>query len=374
MSTIKTNKPYCFAWLLFFCLPVYTQTNITGRVVDEKNNAPLEASLFFNNTTISTITNSNGEFHFDAIRMFNSELVIFSPGYELLVYKAIEKQIEGRRIIFKMQKKQGSTVSRVVLATNDNNTMKTFFFQDLLGITEEAKTCKIVNKDAIYFESANIEKVLNVRADTPLVIMHNQFGYKINYYLEDGWYDDSAGTFYFTGYTRYEDMGVSKRILKKREQCYYGSTLHFYRSMINRRLYADSFAMFFLKPAKDSVVLPENNNEIVTSDATVVPLSEQDILFIDDKTNELSIKVPGKLLVQYNKNPAMKSLLIDDGILENFMSKGVESTVYFMKTTIGIKYPGVLDDYSGIQYSGYWKIEKLANKLPYNYELPTHFR
>ena len=123
---------------------------------------------------------------------------------------------------------------------------------------------------------------------------------------------------------------------------------------------------------KDSVVLPKNNNDIVTSDATVVPLSEQDILFIDDKTNELSIQVPGQLLVQYNKNPG--SLHVDNGLLENFMSKGVESTVYFMKTPLGIKYPGVLDDYGAIQYSGYWKTEKLANKLPYNYELPKHFR
>jgi hypothetical protein len=271
-----------------------------------------------------------------------------------------------------MQKKQVSTVAKLELKNNENNSILAFFQQELLGITEEARNCEIVNTNALYFEDGGLEKIVKVIADTPLMIMNDQLGYKISYYLEDGWYDDSAAACYLTGYTRYEDIGSSKRILKKREQCYFGSTLHFYRSLMNRQLYADSFAIFLLKPAKDSEVLQDK--DIATSDETVVPLSEQDILFIDEKTNELSIKVPGQLVVQYNKDPAMKGLLVYNGLLENFMSKGVESTVYFTKTSIGIKYPGVLDDYSDIKYTGYWKVEKLANKLPYNYELPKHFR
>lgn len=369
------KRKYLSFLLLLSSLHTLAQTDITGRVVDENTNEPLQqASVFFNNTTIGTYTGIDGDFHFDRVRMFNSELIIFSPGYELLVYKAIEKEVDGRRVIFKMQKKQRSTNARLELKNVENKSILAFFQQELLGITEEARNCEIVNERSICFEDGNLESLLKVSADTPLVIINHQLGYKMNYHLEDGWYDDSSAAFHLTGYTWYEDMGTGKRTLKKREQCYYGSTLHFYRSVINRRLYADSFAMYLLKPVNDSVILQENDKSNITPGVTVVPLSEQDILFIDDKTNELSIKVPGQLLVQYNKDPAMKGLLVYNGILENFMSTGVESTVYFKKASIGIKYPGVLDDYNDIRYTGYWKIEKLANKLPYNYQLPMHFR
>jgi hypothetical protein len=47
--------------------------------------------------------------------------------------------------------------------------------------------------------------------------------------------------------------------------------------------------------------------------------------------------------------------------LDNLGIKGVESTIQFKKSPVGINYNGVLDDYTNIEYTGYWIYEKLAN-------------
>jgi hypothetical protein len=99
---------------------------------------------------------------------------------------------------------------------------------------------------------------------------------------------------------------------------------------------------------------------------SVEPVSAQSILFIDS-TNKLSIRIAGKLLVQYAKNPASKSFLIQNGFMDDYYGKGVEAYIRFNQLSTGINYAGVLDDYSNVEYSGYWIYEKIANMLPYNY-------
>ena len=95
-----------FILLLFIGFPAYTQTDITGRVVDEKDNSALaNVSVYFNNTSIGTYTSKEGNFHFEGIRMLNTEMVISCPGYEILLFKPTANQLEGKRIIFKLHTK-----------------------------------------------------------------------------------------------------------------------------------------------------------------------------------------------------------------------------------------------------------------------------
>ncbi|MEJ7589339.1 MAG: carboxypeptidase-like regulatory domain-containing protein [Ferruginibacter sp.] len=99
----RWHFPACLL-LILFCYPAYAQLNISGRVVDEKNDVPIAgATIYFNNTTVSTHTNEQGNFYFEAIRLLNTEMVISRPGYEVLVYKPSAEQVEKKRIVFKMR-------------------------------------------------------------------------------------------------------------------------------------------------------------------------------------------------------------------------------------------------------------------------------
>jgi hypothetical protein len=371
MTTLQAGSYWCcFILFLLLGLPAYSQTDISGRVVDEKDNMPLPgASVYFNNTTVSTYTSPDGDFHFEGIRMLNTEMVIYAPGYEVLVYKPTVKQIEGKRIVFKLQAKALNAVTKLPLTGSNRREFINMFRQFFLGVTDEANTCKIVNESSIYITQAESDSSFRICADTALVIINSLLGYKIIYNLEEFRYDYATGKPYFSGYARYEELGGNTKWIKHRDKAYHGSTLHFYRSLVNHQLYEQGFGIFLMKPVPDTN-LTMQPGALITPDGCVVmaePLSAQNILFIDS-TNEISINLADELWVQYNEDPASKFFLITHGYMDNLGVKGVESSIRFKKSPVGINYKGVLDDYSNIEYSGYWMYEKVANTLPLNYQ------
>lgn len=363
---------FCLKIFLLVSLPAYSQINIVGRVVDEKNNQPLEAvSVFFNNTTVGSYTNADGDFHFENIRMLNTEMVIYSPGYELLVYKPSASQIEGKRILFKLQEKVPAAAAKLPLQGRERSIFIDAFRKFFLGVTDEANNCKILNESSIYITTAETDSSFYICADTSLVIENQLLGYRIIYNLEEFWYDYPTGKNHFSGYARYQEMGSNTRWMKRRDKCYYGSTLHFFRSLANHDLYQQGYGIFLVKPGNDSAALKkqETNINVLSAYAneTIIQAAPQEILFIDS-TNEMSINVEGTLLVQYNKNPLSKAFLVTNGFMDDLYAKGVESYIQFKKSPVGINYKGVLDDYTNIEYTGYWIYEKVANRLPLDFQ------
>ncbi len=368
------SKPWhcCLIVLLLFRFTAYSQTDILGRVVDESDNSPLpNASVYFNNTTIGTYTNEQGEFYFETIRLLNTELVIYCPGYEIMLYKPNAQQVEGKRLVFKLRSKETVHIIRpTVSAAVRNNFYFTSFFQNVVGITEEADKCKIMNDSVIYFGGGETKNSIRAYADSPLVIINNMLGYKIIFNLEDFWYDYETGQNNFLGYARYEELGADKRILKNRRNCYYGSTLHFYRSLVAHQLYNEGFGIFLVKADSTKTKgLKIGGAFIPVHDNTELePISDRNIMYIDS-ANNFFIKVAGQLLVQYNQNTATKkSFFQKDIFMSGFLPKGVESYVEFKEPLTGINYAGVLNDYNSVTYTGYWIYERLANTLPVNYK------
>jgi hypothetical protein len=371
MTSFPTKWYCCFVVLLLFSLQAYSQINITGRVVDENNDRPLPgASVYFNNTTIGTYTNQQGEFYFDAINLLNTELVISYPGYELLVYKPIEAQIKGKKILFKLQINKLAQKTKLQLGDEVRKGWLNVFYQSFLGNTEEASKATITNAQQIYFTEGNSKSSIAAYADTPLVIINKMLGYKISYNLVEFLYDDATGQNYFYGYARYDEPGDSKRWIKNRQRCYYGSTLHFYRSLIAHDLYRQGFGVFLLQPVKDTLLKSNpvgDANKLPFSPVVPVPMTEVQILYIDS-TNNYSIRLNGQLLVQYNKNTATQNYLNQQIYMEGNLDKGVESRILFKTSPIELNSEGVPSDATSIEYTGYWMYEKLANKLPYNYQ------
>ncbi len=362
---------FCFVALLLLSFTAYSQTDILGRVEDETNNMPLpNACVFFNNTSIGTNTNQQGEFYFETVRMLNTELVIYCPGYEPMVYKPNAQQVEGKRMVFRLRLKSFDPVNKPTLSSGLRRDFLAVFSRNLLGITEEANRSKIMNDSVIYFGAGETTTSFRAYADSPLVVINNMLGYKIIFLLEDFWYDDATGQNNFFGYAHYEELGSDKKFFKNRRNCYYGSTLHFYRSLVAHQLYNEGFGTFLVKT--DSTKMNGLNIGgmiIPVHDSTgLEPISDGDIMYIDS-VNNFSIKVDGQLLVQYNQNTTAKNYLVEqDLFMSGFLPEGVESYIQFKGPLTGINYAGILNDYNSVTYSGYWIYERLANTLPVNYK------
>ncbi len=354
--------------LVLICISGSAQINISGRLMDEKTEEPVvNARLYFDNTTIVARSKNDGSFDITVPQSLNTTLIIAAAGYEILSYKS--NFASDKKYVFKLQVKD-SLPGRLIMGDEFKNKWLIYFKGQILGASEEADNCILKNIDKVYF-TAGEKGSFWYYADTPLIIINKMLGYKITLDIAEGLYNEATGQHELIAFTLYEDLASEnkKKYLANRKDCYEGSSLHFYRSLLSNQLLQDGFNVFYAKePAKDFVANTLKDSLLLAlGTGEFIPINASEILYIDS-TNNLSIRTQGKLLVQYGKNPGSKNYLALKGLSEGFLDKGIECYISFKKTPTGISSAGFLTDISGVEYHGYWIFEKLGNNLPYDYK------
>lgn len=359
-----------FLFIFFFVNNAYSQFDLSGRVEDETTQRPVtNAHVYFNSTTIKTHTDNAGSFVFKNVRLINTDIVVFAPGYEILVFKPSAKNIEGRKVVFRLQPKVPAPEKLEVDAASKKQAIIAFE-EMLLGRTQEANDCKVVNENALYFVAGETSTSYKIMCDTTLNIISKRLGYQISYNLVEYNADIVNREQNIVGFVSYSEMGDAHNYIGNRKKVYEASTLHFFRSLVNHQLYQQQFETYWMKPVKDTTVLnsPPSNFFISDTDTALLePADPRELLFIDN-SNELVINLPQKLLVYYAKNPPGKNYMLANGLWQGFAKKGVQSYISSSQPSMGINHNGVLDDYTNIQFGGYWQYELLANKLPLDYD------
>ena len=174
-------KNFLFISCLFLVSNIFSQS-ITGTVVDE-NKQPLPgANIYFDGTTIATITDENGKFNLNSGIKINSLLAISYIGYQTQYISKVDD-----KPLFIVLKEANNTLDEVIIY-KDRFTRKEkmkLFREQFLGKTSNAKLCKIENEDAILFRYDKKSKSIKAFADEPLQITNSSFGYQINYELVD---------------------------------------------------------------------------------------------------------------------------------------------------------------------------------------------
>lgn len=83
-------------------------------------------------------------------------------------------------------------VKKPALSSELKKRFSTIFFQNVVGIFEEAGKNKIRNNSVIFFGGGETKSSFRAYADTPLVIINNMPGYKIIFNLVDFSYDNAT--------------------------------------------------------------------------------------------------------------------------------------------------------------------------------------
>lgn len=366
--------------LLFglFFLPLNTtaQVAIQGRVVSESSGLPLEgSSVYFNNTSIGTSTNAEGRFSISLRDMDNAELIISSLGYQRLVYKPEATTIQNKTLVFKLAQKEEQLKEVLILTDAVRKKYLAIFEREFLGITEEASRSIIKNKKDIYFTKGEGKNVFNAYSDTALVIVNKMLGYTISFELVEFFYDEQSGRTSYYGYTRFEEMGDKNRWIKNRKHTYYGSTAHFYRALIANNLKKEGYQIYIIKPTHLSTDNSNNGDKnIITQSKTqqemdvAVEVNANQVIAKDttDSSNYI-VTVPGKLMVQYGKDPSSKNYLSKITFIQGSLPVGFRSYVTSTSSFISLNNAGIANNPMDLQYAGYWIYEKAANMLPLNY-------
>jgi hypothetical protein len=373
MKTLQIKWRYSCCLLLLCCsLKAYTQINIFGRVITDSGSIPVAgASVYFNNTTCSTTTNKKGEFEIAIPFFLNTALVISSPDFELLVYNPAVEQITGVKFVFKLMRKNTTAPAKAQLSKAVKKRWFGIFLEGTLGPSEEASKCIISNPAVIYFINGDAPNSFSVLADSPVVFINTMLGYKITVDLEVFTFDAAAWQNNFVGYARYEALpGDQNKFIKNRRHCFYGSSMHFYRSLIANQLAQQGFGTFLIKTADDTTNAKLELSSLLKLDYGItyaVPITAQQILYIDS-TNNFSIRISNPLLVQYTGDPVAKNFLYKKSLTEGLLDKGVESVITLKSTiAVGINSAGVPGNTVDLLYEGYWRYERIANTLPYDY-------
>ncbi len=279
--------------LLFFLLlaNVSFSQHLFGVVLDVNTKEPIAgASVYFDNTTVGTITSFQGEFSFDLENKIGSPLVISFVGYKTITITSLEYDKKYEVLL----EEDISALDEVFIEYEDEWTRSyklKQFKEQFLGFSKFSKACKILNEDDIVLRFNTTKMQLSASTKRPLIIKNEALDYEITYDLKefvvqynakgdirvtvknnkDNWYVLHSVYYSGTSFFKTEISKKHKRALKNREKAYEGSVLHFMRSISSGRLKEERYKIFKgssqVNPAY--YIFTKKNDSLNTTEVTI---------------------------------------------------------------------------------------------------------
>jgi hypothetical protein len=362
ITVILINMKKILLSISLFTLPfiIFAQYKVSGIVVDEKTQQPLAgASVFCQNTTIGTLTNSNGEFSI-SVPSGGYDIVVSYTGYETQSQR-ISKQTENIGAMkFVLKEKEKSMEEVAVVATTEvrNGLEKygDFFKEQFIGITENSALCQIENPQVLRFFYSKKKNRLKIISDQEIIINNKALGYRIRYQLDSFVHDYGTTITQFTGYPLFEEMQGTAAEMEnwklKREEAYLGSLTHFLKSYYDKTLAAEGFKLEFIDKAGKLRLLND----------------PYDTAFALLDNEELELRPVSKLRVAYLNELPEKAYLVKNKLSPD---NTIQISQLDFRDAVVVEKNGYFYDQRDLLTIGYWGWEKLADFMPYDY-LPTN--
>lgn len=412
-------KQACFFSLLcFLAMVAGAQPSLKGRVVSADGNRPVAgASVFLSNSSVGSLTDEQGVFVIPRFPQGRYDLVTSFMGYETHIVSVQSNQLpENLEIILKPRVQE---LQEVIVETFDKNGWDKWgkvFMENFMGQATFSDDCKLLNRDAVHFRFNRKKNSIRASSEDPLLIENHALGYLLKYSLTKFEYNLSTREFLIQGYPFFEEMQTDRKNREKkwmanRQMAYYGSMLHFMRSIYRNTLLEQKFeirqlvtvseaertrikllmeAMATNKPAMQTVnsgketvaglqaslhrdtlayfesVLSQPNKRVVA----VKTLLTGDSLAYGIDSFSIAIQFPGRIQIV---NRSMKNP-VELRRYNPFGSASEAVTTEMYLTTgkpVVVLANGSFYDGSDLMINGFWAWwEKMCTKLPYEYWPP----
>lgn len=244
-----------FSWLIIlFCFsPFITLAQsgiITGKVSHINSKSPVaQANVFLSNSTAGTSTAEDGTFTLSGLKQGQYNLVVSIVGYEdytqsiLIGKEPIKLNIELAPKVMELHE--------VVISTNaDWKKNYAQFVKDFIGTDDNAKYCTVLNPHAVSLIYHRSQQNLEAYTDDFLVVENLALGYRVKFLVKEFNSSKLTHIISYDGKTLFQALPGSKKqqeIWKaKRDEAYYGSPMHFYRSLFTNKLGDEGFQMYRL--------------------------------------------------------------------------------------------------------------------------------
>ena len=346
-----------------FSISSYCQV-VKGIVLDKPTGNPIGfASVYFDGSTVGTITDQNGFFKIDISKHLSVPLIISALGYYSTTVQSPSQETNyeirltpktydlGEVVISSKSTRKGRVQRKRNLE---------LFSQQFLGNTMNAKKCEILNSDDISFKlcsssgkETTLAGELKVTNDTlkafascPIIVVNRSLGYKLTFFLDRFEYSSRTNDLVKVGIT---ELAIDGHVLfeeltakdqkeqmlfeKKRKSAFLGSRMHFIRSLYENKLDSAGFKISGLK------------NDRIMSEGPVI---EKDSLI-------------SALQVKYIKSSG-------DGFAISYYSKSPSSFLLLNKGFLLLNRNQILNP-AEISWLGEISIQRIGDLLPDDYEL-----
>lgn len=356
MHSIRFLIINCFLFLSFIS---FSQSTITGKVVDVETKLPLQgASVFAQNTTKGAVTDAEG----------NYKLFLNKGGYELIVsYTGFVSNTikveanEDKNLDIELKKVEKNMDEVVIVASNEVTDgwekYGGFFLDYFIGATSFSDSCVLQNPEALKFYFYKRSDKLKVLAEQPLLISNRSLGYNLRYQLDSFVFYNKTNINSYRGsclYTAMEGTEEEQKQWKEnRKAAYFGSRLHFLRSYYDSSLKEEGFTV--------DVLSTSDNNRF----HRLANPYDTAYYFFNDTTENAELFFPQKANITYTKKPPEK-----DYLMQTHLPADVKMQLSYVDLLEGIviKPNGFFFDQRSWINQGYWSWKNIADQLPYDYE------
>ena len=369
---------------------------IQGVVLDANTQRPIpNASVYINNTTIGTSSDAEGVFSLQGFPTPPYNLVVSAIGYETHISE-ITEIMEGRTIAILLKPRVFELPEFVVqIPVRDGwRRYGNRFFEAIIGYSNFAGQCRIVNPEVLsFFYDSNISE-LRVYAEEPLIIMNNALGYRVTYWLTH--FVLNRGFLSYQGTVQFEDLitdrtrrRVARRWQENRFSAYNGSIQHFITALYHNRTAEEGFEVIQERQMVDVIA------EVLSHrDRSIPPPTQEelDALCFDTINPYTLVQVTpdGKKIFAFqnelqiiykNEVPDLayvirhgRTSFTDENTLRierNVLTvQGPQRSSIFLLGVdqITISPNGNFEPLNGILQEGYWAFEKLDKLVPLDYK------
>jgi hypothetical protein len=370
---------YLYLLLLLLPLCCFAQLKIKGKVIDSSNGKPIpDASVFLNNATIGTKSNTDGSFSLNGLGPGQYDLIVSVIGYETY-REAIMANYNMIVPDIKMLPKTMMMKEVAITAKDPKRARKLRRFKEqFLGRDVFWRDCQILNPQVLKLTFSKREKVLTGSTNEFLEIDNNALGYKLKYLLSDFVLDRQALNMKYEGFALFEEKEgtLAQKIKweKNRRRVYYGSPAHFLRSILANTADSDFVARPFCIKFIERVT-QSNKMRLLdpnSGDTTSYLISRYDTLHVanyvhkTDKRGVYAINYPENLDIFYFP-PGIQHYI---DLNMEYGNRGQIGSIDFIDENVFFDINGTILNPTGAFFRYKWGTSRIAELLPIDYLPP----
>lgn len=338
-----------------------TVFDLNGQVIDGATGVPLvAASIVAQNSTYGTVSDSAGVFHLQLAEGGYTISVSYT-GYQTKEIR-VNKQIASEDLYVALVPKAGTlqeiSVPFDLEVKNGWEVYGDIFVKNFIGQTYFSKACVIKNPQVLRFYYFKRRRTLKVTSKEPLIVENYALGYQLTFAIDSLVNNFETRTSMFIGNPLFEEMDGTpeQEILwsRNRREIYYGSALHFMRSLYEKKLQQDGYELKF----------------IFKTPTEEIPVTVRDVYsalhYSKDSVGTIHLApVESEVAVIYHRaRPEVEYLMLEPSANKNFQ---ISTFVFDPKAPISVEKNGYYYPQEGLITNGYLGFKKIADMLPYDY-------